>query len=69
MFDPYSDSNDVGFHLISPLVTNGLFHSYDLDESTVTYRAHPYDLDESTVTYRASRSEFSFLFHFPMKFV
>ena len=34
----------------NPLVTNGL--------------SHPYQLDESSLTFRGIRSNFSFLFHF-----
>ena len=39
----------------NPLVTNGL--------------SHPYHLDESTSICRGIRSNFSFLFHFSMKFL
>ena len=31
--------------------------------------SHPYQLDESTFIYRGIRSDFSFLFHFSMKFM
>ena len=31
--------------------------------------SHPYHLDESTFIYRGIRSDFSFLFHFSMKFL
>ena len=41
--------------LFKPLVTNGL--------------PHPYHLDESTFLSRGIRSNFSFLFHFSMKFM
>ena len=40
---------------VNPLVTNGL--------------SHPYQLDESTFNFRGIRSNFSLLFHFSMKFV
>ena len=40
---------------INPYVTNGHFH--------------PSFLDESTFVFRGSRSNFSFLFHFSMKFL
>ena len=41
--------------MINPLVTNGL--------------SHPYHLDESTFIFRGIWSDFSFLFHFPTKFM
>ena len=40
---------------INPLVTNGL--------------SHPYHLDESIFILRGIRVDFSFLFHFSMKFM
>ena len=40
-------------HSINPFVTNGLSHFYHLDESTFVFRG--------------IKSNFSFLFHFPMK--
>ena len=39
----------------NPLVTNGL--------------SHPYQLDESTFVFRGIRSDFSFLYHSPLKYV
>ena len=39
--------------VFNPLVTNGL--------------SHPYQLDESIFIFRGIRSNFSFLFHFSMK--
>ena len=42
-------------YLFNPLVANGI--------------SHPYHLDESTFIYRGIRSDFSFLFHFSMKFM
>ena len=42
-------------YLFNPLVTNGL--------------SHPYHLDGSTFINRSIRSDFSFLFHFSMKFM
>ena len=39
--------------VINPLVKNGFFH--------------PYDLDESTIAFRDIKNNFSFLFHFSMK--
>ena len=41
--------------IVNPYVTNGL--------------SHPYHLDESTFIFRNIRSNFSFLFHFSMKFI
>ena len=61
----HSDANTIHVKLISkeynrsklsnPIVTNGLFHCYHLDESTFIF------------TYRGIRSNFSFLFDFSMK--
>ena len=50
-------SNDltVYLELIYPLVTNGLLHRYQLDESITSFRG--------------DRGNFSFLFHFSMKIV
>ena len=44
-----------GYPAINPLVTNIL--------------SHPYQLDESTLIFRVIGSDFSFLFHFSMKFL
>ena len=41
--------------LFNPLVTNGFSHAYQMDESTLILRG--------------SGSDFSFLFHFSMKFM
>ena len=48
---------------INPLVTNGLSHP------VTNGLSHPYHLNESTFIFRGIRSDFSFLFHFSMKFV
>ena len=40
---------------VNPFMTNGLSHCYHLDETTVIIRS--------------IRSDFEFLFHFPMKFI
>ena len=41
--------------LVNPSVLNGI--------------SHPYHLGESTSIFRGNRSDFSFLFHFSMKFM
>ena len=50
-----SDSKLLKFTTINPLVTNGL--------------SHPFQLDESTFIFRGIRSDFSFLFYFSMNFL
>ena len=47
--------NPETIFILNPLVTNGL--------------SHPYHLDEFTFIFRGVMSNFSFLFHFSMKFM
>ena len=48
-----TSSVTVFLSLLNPLVTNGL--------------SHPYQFDESTFVFRGIKSDFSFSFHFSMK--
>ena len=45
------------------------FYHRDFNPIEANGNFHPYHLDESTFIFKGSRSDFSFLFHFSMKFL